>query len=52
MHEGITYSCEHCDYKAKWKGDLLQYVESMHEGVTYTCDHCSDDFLMFFASCF
>ena len=40
MHEGITYSCEHCDYKAKWKGDFLQYVQSMHEGVTYTCDHC------------
>ena len=41
MHEGSTYSYKHCDYNAKRKGDLLQYVQSMHKGVTYSCDHCN-----------
>ena len=40
VHEGVTYSCEHCDYKAKQKSDLLRHVQSLHEAVTYSCEHC------------
>ena len=40
MHEGLTYSCDHCDHKAKRKSDLLQHVQSVHEGITYSCEHC------------
>ena len=39
VHEVITYSCEHCDHKARWKRDLLRHVQSIHEGITYSCDH-------------
>ena len=32
MHEGITYSCEHCDHKAKWKSDFSDILDlSMKE---------------------
>ena len=40
VHEGVTYNCEHCDYTAKQKSDLLQHVQSLYEGVTYSCEHC------------
>ena len=36
----ITYSCEHCDHKAKRKSDLLPHVQSVHEQITYSCEHC------------
>ena len=40
MHEGVSYTCDRCDHKAKWKSDLLRHVQSVHEGITYSCEHC------------
>ena len=39
IHEGITFNCDHYHYKAKWKSNLLQHVQSLHEGITFNCKH-------------
>ena len=47
MHSGIFHNedsvifpCDHCDYKANKKGNLLRHIKSMHEGVKFSCDQC------------
>ena len=36
----VSYSSDHCEYKATHKFSLNTYVESNHEKVCYSCDHC------------
>ena len=31
-HEGVTYDCDLCDYKAAQPGDLMRHKKSKHEG--------------------
>ena len=38
MHEGVIYSCDQCEHKAKQKRNLKIHVESIHGNVTYSCD--------------
>ena len=39
-HEGISYICDHCDYKATTKFYLKEHVQSKHKGISYNCDQC------------
>ena len=43
-HEGITYDCTHCSYKAtepgKLKFDVTKHIKSIHEGIWYSCEKC------------
>ena len=39
MHKGVKFPCEHCDYKATQKGNLLNHKKSIHEGFKYPFDH-------------
>ena len=39
-HEGIWYTCDHCENKVIQKGNIKVHIESKHEGIWYTCDHC------------
>ena len=39
-HEGITYPCNYCDYKAKQKQRLLVHVDAIHNKVYYSCEAC------------
>ena len=34
------FPCEHCDYKATQKSDLLKHTKSIHDGVKFSCDQC------------
>ena len=36
----VKYPCNHCDYKATKKGNLLTHIKSKHEGVRFPCDQC------------
>jgi len=45
--ESNTYSCDQCEYKAKWKGNLKVHIDSTHghiesinENITLSCDKC------------
>ena len=40
VHEGVSYPCDCCDYKAITKGDCKKHVKSIHEGVHYSCHKC------------
>ena len=37
------YSCDHCSYQTKWKGNLRKHINPMHrmDAEIYSCDHCS-----------
>ena len=39
-YEGVKFPCDHCDYKATQKVNLLRHLKSVHEGVKFPCDHC------------
>ena len=39
-HEGITYPCNYCDYKAKQKQRVLVHVDDIHNKVYYSCEAC------------
>ena len=39
-HEGITYNCEICDYKANFKDTLSHHLRYTHSGQEYLCDKC------------
>ena len=36
----VTYPCDQCEYKEKWKVDLKIHIESVHGNITYPCDQC------------
>ena len=40
VHEGKTYNCKQCDFKAKSIGYFYIHVRSVHEGVIYNCEQC------------
>ena len=35
-----NFNCQHCDYKAKRKQNLVTHLQSIHEGVKYSCHQC------------
>ena len=39
-HEGVTYDCTHCDYKATEPSSLRRHAKAKHEGVKYDCNQC------------
>ena len=43
VHQGVKFSCNQCNYKARQKGHLLRHRKSMHEGVKFSCDQCNYD---------
>ena len=41
VHEGVTYDCNQCDYKATLKANLKAHIESKHEGIRkFACNFC------------
>ena len=40
VHEGMKYSCGHCEYQATQKGHLEQHRRSVHEAMKYACGQC------------
>ena len=32
VHEGQTFQCPLCEYKATWKRNLKKHIDSVHEG--------------------
>ena len=38
------YSCDQCDYIAKYSSHLYRHIQSRHEGVKYACDQCDYKF--------
>ena len=38
------YSCEHCEYEAKLKTNLIRHIQSVHEGIKYQCSDCGKKF--------
>ena len=40
VHEGVKFSCDQCNYKAKWKSSLRKHIKSIHEGVKFPCNQC------------
>ena len=41
VHEGLTqFSCEYCDYKAKYKQHLQTHTENVHLGIKHDCEYC------------
>jgi len=43
VHEGVTYDCRQCDYKATLKANLKIHIESKHEGIKkFACSFCDN----------
>ena len=42
IHEKVYFTCESCDYKTAYNGDLKKHMQSIHEGITYTYNYCDD----------
>ena len=40
VHEGISYDCNACNFKAPTKADFKVHIRVKHEGVKFTCDQC------------
>jgi len=40
------YSCEHCEYEAKLKTNLIRHIQSVHEGIKYQCSDCGKKFFL------
>ena len=40
IHEGVSYPCKQCDYKAKHQSNLKKHMKSVHEGMKYPCGQC------------
>ena len=40
MHEGRTFQCPHCKYKANQKVNLKSHMQSVHEGLRFQCSLC------------
>ena len=38
--EPADYNCERCDYKSKYKSNLLSHKKAAHGGVKFICDQC------------
>ena len=34
-HEGVMFSCDQCDYKARLKGSLSKHMKSIHKGLQF-----------------
>ena len=42
VHNDLWFKCEHCDYKASQKCNLVRHKQFKHEGrIYYRCDQCS-----------
>ena len=39
-HVDVRYTCNQCDYKAKWKRNLKQHTDSVHGDVRFICEQC------------
>ena len=39
-HRNITYTCDHCKYKATLKGNSKRHIKSIHGDTTYSCAQC------------
>ena len=35
VHEGIKFTCRHCNYQATLKSNLAEHKRAVHEGVKY-----------------
>ena len=40
-HQGVSFVCDQCGYKASRRSNLKRHDESSHEGVCYMCDQCN-----------
>ena len=42
IHEniGLLIQCDQCDYKAKYKADVVNHFKSKHEGLKFPSDQC------------
>ena len=43
-HQGISYSCDKCDYKSSRNDHLIQHIKVKHEGKRYPCSECDLQF--------
>ena len=39
-HGNVRYSCNQCDFKAKWKQSFKEHIDSVRENVQYSCNQC------------
>ena len=39
-HQGIKYSCNHCDSEFTLQSSLQTHIQSKHEGINYPCNQC------------
>ena len=37
---GLLIQCDQCDYKAKYKADVVNHFKSKHEGLKFPSDQC------------
>ena len=36
----MKFSCHHCEYEARYKGNLNPHIQSAHENIKFICRYC------------
>ena len=36
----MKFSCHHCEYEARYKGNLNPHIRSVHENIKFICRYC------------
>ena len=42
--EGELFSCDSCDFKTKYKGEVKKHKDAVHFGLRHRCELCGKDF--------